>query len=161
MFNSIGNLFQSMSSSLPFISAGAQLLGGVGAQQRTSRSAADVLAIGDREAKQTLIAGQLESQQIATRGRAEIGMAVARSGAAGLQLRGSVLDSIANSYANLEMDRLNTIYNSQRDASLLREQARARARSVRGEGRASLTRSIGNAALTLANSGAFGSEEGI
>lgn len=160
MFDFLGNIFGS-GDTLRVIAAGMQLVGGVAGQRRHAQQAQQVTDIGEREARQTLIAGQLDAQRIVLEGRRTVGMAIARSGAAGLQLRGSVLDSISSSYAAIEMDRLNTLYNAQREAALTRERARASARATRAEGTATLTRSLGSAAMTLAQSGLFSDQEGI
>jgi hypothetical protein len=136
-------------------------VGGISGQKRQAVHAQELAAIGEREAQQTILAGQFEAQRIVLEGKKQVGVAIARSGAAGLQLRGSVLDSIASSYANIEMDRLNTIYNSQREAQLIRERARAQSQATKAEGRATLTRSLGGAAMTLAQSGLFSSQDVI
>jgi hypothetical protein len=168
MFERIGSFFGGVSSFLgglsgllPVVSAGAQFLAGREAQKSSVADASEMIRIAEREANESLIAGHIEAKRLVASGRKEIGMAIARSGAAGLQLRGSVLDSISNSYANLKMDELNTRYNAYRDASLLVEKANATARVMVAEGKATLTRSVGNAATTIANSDIFSSSGGI
>jgi len=161
MLSAIGSLFAGSGSTLSLVSAGLDLLGGFADNQSYKKSASQTLAIADREARQSLLAGQLDAERIVAAGRRDIGTAIARSGASGLQMRGSVMDLIASSYANLEMDRLNTLYNAQRDADLIRERARSQASQYKAAGKTSLTRSLGSSAMTLAKSGLFSSTEGI
>lgn len=134
----------------PIISAGASLFAGNEAKKTSYASADDILRIAERESQETLVAGYIQSKQIQSAGKKEIGMAVARAGASGLQIRGSILDKIGNSYAELEMDRLNTLYSAYRESELLMERARADAASLKSEGKATLTRSITSSVGSLA-----------
>lgn len=161
MFAAIGSFLGGMGNALPVASAALDIMSGISSRRSHSQAASSALAIGDREARQSLLAGQIEAERVVRQGERDVGRAIALSGAAGLQMRGSVLDLIANSYANIEMDRLNTLYNAQRDADLIRERSRAQARQTQAQGRANLTRSLGSAAMTIAGSGLFSSQEGI
>lgn len=161
VLDSLGSLFDSIGEFMPAVSAGAQLFGGFQANKRYQQQAVDISGIGEREAQQTLIAGQVDARNLVREGRKTIGMAEARAGAGGLQMRGSVLDSVASSYANLKIDEMNTLYNANRQAALQRERARATSRATSDQGRGELTRSLGSAAMTLAQSGLFSSKEGI
>lgn len=161
IFDSIGSILEGFGEFLPVVSAGAQLLGGASSRQNAMNNAADIARIGEREARQTLIAGSINANQIALEGQKVAGLAQARVGASGFQLRGSTLDLVASNYANAEINRLNTLYNARREADLVRERARATATVTRAEGNVSLTRSIGGAAATLAGSGIFSKTEGI
>lgn len=161
LFDSFGSILEGVGEFLPIISAGSQLLGGASGMRSSREQAQDMTRLAAREAQRTIAAGQIEAQQIQTQGLRTVGMAKARAGSSGFQLRGSTLDVVAQSYANIEMDRLNTIYNSRREAALIQERAKYGAKATRDEGTASLTRGIGAAALTLSGSGIFSSKEGI
>jgi hypothetical protein len=160
-FNTIGSLLEGVGEFLPMISAGSQLIGGGAAYSNAREQSKDMTRLASREAQRTIASGQIEAQQIQSQGFRTVGIARARVGASGFQLRGSTLDVIANSYANIEIDRLNTIYNSRREAALINERASYAAKATRQDGTASLTRGIGAAALTLSGSGLFSSKEGI
>lgn len=161
IFNGIGSILESVGEFLPVVSAGAQVLGGASAFKTSREESKDMIRLASRESQRTIAAGQVEAQQIQTQGLRTVAIARARVGGSGFQLRGSTLDVIAQSYANIEMDRLNTIYNSRRDAALIQERAQYGAKAVRNEGTASLTRGLGAAAQTLSSSGIFSSKEGI
>lgn len=160
-FDGIGSILEGVGEFLPMISAGSQLLGGASRFKNSREESKDMMRLASREAQRTIASGQVEAQQIQTQGLRTVAVARARVGGSGFQLRGSTLDVIAQSYANVEMDRLNTIYNSRREAALMQERAKYGAKAVRSEGTASLTRGIGAAALTLSSSGIFSSKEGI
>jgi hypothetical protein len=160
-FDSIGSILEGVGEFLPVIGAGAQVLGGASSFMNSREQAKDMIRLASRESQRTIISGQIEAQQIQAQGFKTVGVARARVGASGFQLRGSTLDVIAQSYANIEIDRMNTIYNSRRDAALIKERAQYGAKATKQEGTASLTRGIGSAAMTLAGSGLFSSKEGI
>lgn len=161
LFDGLGSLLEGFGEFLPLVSAGAQVVGGVSARQTSREQAKDIQRLASREAQRTIAAGQIEAEQIRKQGLRTVGLARARVAGSGFQLRGSTLDVIAQSYANIEIDRLNTIYNSRRDAALMKERAAYGAKATRDEGTASLTRGLGGAATTLAASGLFSSKEGI
>lgn len=161
IFNGLGSILEGFGEILPVVSAGAQVFGGVAARRNAFVNAADISRIGEREAQQTLIAGKINSDQIALEGKRVAALAQARVGSSGFQLRGSTLDIVAQNYANVEINRLNTLYNSRREAALLKERAQATAKATSAEGTVSLTRSLGAAALTLSGSGLFANTEGI
>lgn len=157
LFSSIGSLFSG--DTLRVMSAGMNLIGGVSGSSSASSHARMISAIGDREALQTLRAAELDAERLVRDGQRTIGFTQARAGAGNLQMRGSIMDIVANSYGELEMDRLITLYNAKREASLIQERAKANAKATRAEGRSKLTRSIGSAALELAGSGLFTKQE--
>lgn len=161
IFDAMGSILEGVGEYLPMISAGSQVLGGFSSFRNSRSESADMLRLSARESQRTIDAGALDAKQMQTQGLRTVAMARARVGGSGFQLRGSTLDVIAQSYANVEMDRMNTILNSRREAALMQERAQYGAKATRNEGTASLTRGIGAAALTLSNSGIFSSKEGI
>lgn len=160
-FDAVGSILEGVGEFLPIISAGSQLLGGAEGRRYANEQARDTTRLAAREAQRTIASGQVEAQQIQSSGLRTVAVAKARVGGSGFQLRGSTLDVIVQSYENIEMDRLNTLYNSRREAALIKERGAYSAKALRDEGSASLTRGVGAAALTLSNSGLFSSKDGI
>lgn len=135
--------------------AGATLFGGFSANKRLNQQANQLLGIAEREVEYEMAAAGIEIDRIRRTGVRQIGEMSASIGASGFQMRGTSLDVIAESVMELEMDKIITQFNAERQAFMIREEAGFRAKSMRADGRSGLVRSVGSAAMQLAGSGLF------